>query len=788
MSSNTDCFTASVNPDKDHADSAKDPVCGMSVVLNGTKPSLEFEEETYHFCSSGCHDKFQADPEFYLTGGHLKRRQNSAGKNTQYTCPMHPEIIKDEFTDCPLCGMALEPIGAPADGPNPEMVDFTRRFAFSAVFTIPVLVLAMGPMLGIPVRDILGSQVSTWAEMLFTAPIVIWAAAPFFKRGWSSLQNRSPNMWTLIAIGVGAAFLYSVVATLLPDLFPLEIRKDGTTVPVYFESAAVIICLVFLGQILELRAREQTGDAIKSLMKLAPQTACRINEKDQERDVPIENILPGDRLRIKPGDSIPVDGVILEGNSSLNESMLTGEALPTPKSPGEAVIAGTLNTSGSLIIQAEKTGDETALSGIIEMVVSAQRSRAPIQNLADRVAAYFVPTVVLTAIATFVIWMLIGPEPAFSFALVSAVSVLIIACPCALGLATPMSIMAATGRGALGGVLIRNAEGLEGLSRATVLVVDKTGTLTEGKPSVTNIAPVDGRSRKDLLALAAGLEKGSEHPLANAILTCAEGENILPLPVTGFHALSGMGTHATLPDGPVAIGNRAFMAHQKIDISALEGRALLAEKRGETIAYVARKGALDGMITLSDTLKKEARGSLAVLKKQGLRIIIATGDSEGPAKVVGEKLGLDEIYYNLLPADKKQLVEKLQNEGHIVAMAGDGINDAPALVQSNVGIAMGTGMDVSLESADITLLNGDLRATARAVKLSHETIRNIKQNLVLAFGYNSICVPIAAGILYPLTGSLLSPMIAAAAMSLSSVSVITNALRLRNLKLDEGEA
>ncbi len=786
MTSNTGCCSTSVNSEKDHADAVKDPVCGMSVATNGTKPSLKFEEETYHFCSNGCHDKFQADPEFYLTGGHLKRQQNSTGKNTQYTCPMHPEIIEDEFTDCPLCGMALEPMGAPVDGPNPEMVDFTRRFILSAALTIPVLILAMGPMLGIPVRDMLGTQASIWAEMLFTTPIVIWAAAPFFKRGWSSLQNRSPNMWTLIAIGVGAAFLYSVVATLLPDLFPLEIRKDSATVPVYFESAAVIICLVFLGQILELRAREQTGDAIKSLMKLAPQTACRINEKDQERDVPIENILPGDRLRIKPGDSIPVDGVILDGNSSLNESMLTGEALPVPKSPGEAVIAGTLNTSGSLIIQAEKTGDETALSEIIEMVVSAQRSRAPIQNLADRVAAYFVPTVVLTAIVAFVIWTLIGPEPAFSFALVSAVSVLIIACPCALGLATPMSIMAATGRGALGGVLIRNAEGLESLSRATVLVVDKTGTLTEGKPSVTNIMPVDG-SREDLLALAAGLEKGSEHPLANAILTCAEGENITPLSVTGFNAFSGMGAHATLPDGPVAIGNRAFMAHQKIDISALEERALLAEQRGETIVYVARNGTLCGGITLSDTLKKEASGSLAILRKQGLRIIMATGDSEGPAKMVGEKLDLDEIFCNLLPAGKKQLIEKLQNEGHIVAMAGDGINDAPALVQSNVGIAMGTGMDVSLESADITLLNGDLRAAARAVKLSHETIRNIKQNLVLAFGYNSVCVPIAAGILYPLTGSLLSPMIAAAAMSLSSVSVITNALRLRNLKLEEEE-
>ena len=786
MTSDTGCCPSGGHKtEASAAHMAKDPVCGMNVPLGKGKPSFSFEGADYHFCCQGCHDKFSADPEFYLTGGHHRRAARATNKDVQYTCPMHPEIIEDEFTDCPLCGMALEPMGAPADGPNPELVDFTKRFILSSILTLPILVLSMGPMVGFPVREMLGHTVAAWLELAFALPVVLWAGAPFFKRGWSSLENRSPNMWTLIAVGVGAAFLYSIVAVSLPDLFPDSIRLANGTVPVYFESAAVIICLVFLGQILELKAREQTGDAIRALMDLAPKTACRMNANGQERVVPLENILPEDTLRIRPGESVPVDGTVLEGNSSLDESMLTGEALPVVKGPRDTVTAGTLNIDGSLIIRAEKVGDETALAAIIELVAGAQRSRAPIQNLADKVAAWFVPTVVFIALAAFTIWLIWGPVPTLSYALIAAVSVLIIACPCALGMATPMSVMAATGRSALAGILIRNAEGLENLARIDTLVTDKTGTLTEGKPAVQDIIPAGEWSRKSVLALAAGLETGSEHPLAEAIRITAKNENIAPVSISNFSAVSGMGAIGLLPNGPVAIGNKTFMGREHIDISELAETAQQLEQVGKTVVYIAVSGQVSGLISFADTIKSAAAETITVLKNQGIEVIMATGDSEGPAHHIADQLGISDVRAGLLPADKKSLVDTLMQEGHIVAMAGDGINDAPALAAAHVGIAMGTGMDVSLESADMTVLKGDISAIRRAHILSRKTIGNIRQNLLLAFGYNSLCVPIAAGILYPLTETLLSPMIAAAAMSLSSVSVIGNALRLRNVNLDE---
>ncbi|MCG8493000.1 MAG: heavy metal translocating P-type ATPase [Sneathiellales bacterium] len=779
MSVTTDCCSSSQTGQKD---TAIDPVCGMSVDLNAGKPSYEFDGEIYHFCCAGCRDKFAIDPEFYLSG-RSKEKAKYAPKAAQYTCPMHPEIIEDEFTDCPLCGMALEPMGAPQEGPNPELIDFTKRFKIASFLAVPVLILAMSPMLGLPLRDYLGPVLSNGLELLFTLPIVVWAAAPFFVRGWSSVQNKSPNMWTLIAIGVGAAFLYSTIATLFPDIFPEQFKGPDASLPVYFESAAIIIVLVFLGQILELRAREKTGDALKALVDLAPKTALRINSSGTEREVPIENILPGDKLRIRPGERIAVDGIIIEGQSAIDESMLTGEPLPVEKTVGASVSGGTLNTSGGLVIETQKTGADTALAAIIDLVSSAQRSRAPIQNLADKVAAFFVPAVVTIAFASFVTWFFIGPEPAFAFALLSAVSVLIIACPCALGLATPMSIMAATGRGALKGILIKNAEALEALDKATVLVIDKTGTVTEGRPSVSKIFPAPSWKRDKLLALAAGLEKGSEHPIASAILAAAESSGTIPLYISEFQAIGGKGAKGLCTGETVLIGNASLMTENGIAISGLEAQAKERETLGETVLYLAHADNLAGLITISDRVKAQAAKTIHHLKDRGLEIIMATGDSEGAATHVAGQLGIQDVRWGLLPEDKLAIVNDLQARGTVVAMAGDGINDAPALAKADVGIAMGNGVDVTLESADMTLLNGDITAIERARKLSSATVTNIKQNLWLAFGYNSLCVPIAAGILYPVTGTLLSPMIAAAAMSLSSVSVITNALRLRNTKL-----
>lgn len=765
------------------SDTVIDPVCGMTVTLNNGKPSFKEDDTVYHFCGQKCHDRFSADPEFYITGA-FKRKSKTAPKDTKFTCPMHPEIIEDTLIDCPLCGMALEPMGVPVEGPNPELIDFTRRFWISTILTLPLLVLAMGPMVGLPIRELLGESVAMWAELLLASPIVLWAGAPFFKRGWGSIVNKSPNMWTLIAIGVGAAYIYSFVATAFPHLFPNAFTSKEGSLPIYFESAAVIVVLIFLGQLLELKARERTGDAIKSLMNLAPKTARRINAAGIERDVPAENILADDHLRIRPGENIPVDGIILEGHSSVDESMLSGEAMPVAKSVGDSVVGGTTNISGSFIIQAQKVGSETILAGIVEMVASAQRSRAPIQGLADKVAGYFVPIVVIAALLSFGIWSFIGPEPKLVFALISAISVLIIACPCALGLATPMSIMTATGRGARAGILIQNAEALERLSEIDILVVDKTGTLTMGKPTLNNVLPIGNYTKDDLLSIAAGLEAGSEHPLGQAIIDGAKAASLTAATVTDFQSQPGQGVKATWNNKPVMIGNANFMTVNAVNITALNDQVSTMSEDGETVLYLAVNKGLAGVISVSDAIKENASHVINELHSLGLKIIMATGDAEGPAKMVAQNLGIDEYHAGTLPEHKKELIERLQAAGKIVAMAGDGVNDAPALAQADVGIAMGTGADVSLESAGITLLKGDISAILRAYSLSRSTLRNIKQNLVFAFGYNAVCVPIAAGVLYPFTGTLLSPMIAAAAMSLSSVSVISNALRLRSVKLD----
>ena len=766
----------------DPAALATDPVCGMSVDPTAGKPKLDHEGETYHFCGQRCHDRFEADPEFYLSGAH-KRRPKTAPKGTQYTCPMHPEIVQDHPGDCPKCGMALEPMGLPDDGPNPELVDFTRRFIVSAALALPLLVLAMGPMVGLPFRDWLGERTAIWIELALASPVVLWAAQPFFKRGWGSIVNMSPNMWTLIAIGTGAAYLYSLVAAVVPGVFPPSFVETDSTVPVYFEASAVIIALVFLGQVLELRARERTGSAIRALMDLAPKTARRINENGTEREVPLENILEGDRLRIRPGESVPVDGVVLEGRSAVDESMITGEPVPVEKTEGDTVTGGTLNRNGGLVIRAERVGADTMLSRIVDMVAQAQRSRAPIQGLADRVAAWFVPAVVSVAILAFVVWAVAGPSPAMVYALVAAVSVLIIACPCALGLATPMSIMTATGRGAQAGVLVRDAEALERFARVDTLVVDKTGTLTEGRPALTDIVAADGWSEGDVLRLAASLERGSEHPLAEAIVRGAEERDLALADTSDFEAVTGKGVRGRVDGKTVLLGNGAMMDDADIGISDWQSRGDALRDAGRTVMYVAADGAVAGLVAVADPVKENAKAAIGQLREAGLTIIMATGDNARTAKAVAGELGIDEVRADVLPEDKKALVDELHGQGRRVAMAGDGVNDAPALAAAEVGIAMGTGADVAVESAGFTLVSGDISGIVRARGLATATMRNIRQNLFFAFVYNAAGVPIAAGILYPLTGTLLSPMIAAAAMSLSSVSVISNALRLRTLKL-----
>ncbi|OQM75692.1 heavy metal translocating P-type ATPase [Manganibacter manganicus] len=762
---------------------ATDPVCGMKVDRSTAKHFTRHEGKGYYFCSSGCQDKFEAKPETYL-GARPAAEPMVVG--TQYTCPMHPEIVRDKPGSCPICGMALEPMGVPTgdEGPNPELIDFTRRFWVSVVLSVPVFILAMGPMVGLPFREWIGERLAVWIEFALATPVVLWAALPFFRRGYESFVNKSPNMWTLIAIGVGAAYAYSVVATLFPGIFPHQFRGHGGTVPVYFEAAAVIVTLVFLGQVLELRARERTGSAIRALLDLAPKTARRIAEDGSEADFPLEDVQSGDRLRVRPGDSVPVDGTVLEGRSSVDESMISGEPLPVEKTEGDALTGGTLNKNGSLVMRAEKVGKDTMLSQIVEMVAKAQRSRAPIQGLADRVSYYFVPTVVLVAILAFIVWAIFGPEPSMTFAIVSAVSVLIIACPCALGLATPMSIMTATGRGAQAGVLIKDAEALERFAKVDTLIVDKTGTLTEGRPTLTDVVVAEGFREDELLGLAASLERGSEHPLAEAIVEGGEKRGASIVDATDFEAVTGKGVQGKVSGRSVALGNVAMMGDLGVATEAMKPHADELRSDGKTAMFVAVDGKLAGMVAVADPIKATTAAAIRALHESGLRIIMATGDNERTAMAVASRLGIDEMRADMLPESKKALIDELHAKGASVAMAGDGVNDAPALAAADVGIAMGTGADVAVESAGITLVKGDLNGIVRARTLAKATIRNIKQNLFFAFVYNALGVPVAAGVLYPVLGVLLSPMVAAAAMSLSSVSVIANSLRLRGLRLD----
>ena len=761
---------------------ATDPVCGMKVDRASARHFLRHEGEKFYFCSAGCEAKFEADPKRYLGDRPVPEPMP---KGTKYTCPMHPEIVRDAPGSCPICGMALEPMGVPTgdEGPNPELVDFTRRLWVSAVLSAPLLVIAMGPMLGLPIKAWIGESITPWLELALATPVVVWAAIPFFERGWQSILNRSPNMWTLIAMGVGTAWLYSVVATLFPGIFPASFREHGGQVPVYFEAAAVIVTLVFVGQVLELRARERTGSAIRALLDLAPKTARRIADDGSETDIPLDQVTVGDRLRIRPGESVPVDGVVVEGRSSVDESMITGEPMPVEKAAGDAVTGGTLNRNGTLVMRAEKVGSETMLARIVEMVAKAQRSRAPIQGMADRVSFYFVPAVVLVAILAFAAWALVGPEPRLVYAIIAAVSVLIIACPCALGLATPMSIMTATGRGAQAGVLIRDAAALERFSEVDTLIVDKTGTLTEGRPKLTDVAAADGFAEAELLALAAGLEQGSEHPLAEAIVAGARERGSAIGKADGFEAVTGKGVTGRVDGRSVALGNDALMRDLGVDPAALADKADALRGAGRTAMYVSVDGRLAGLVAVADPVKATTAEAVRALHAAGLRIIMATGDNARTAQAVAERLGIDEVRAGVLPEDKQTLVEELRAGGAVVAMAGDGVNDAPALASADVGIAMGTGADVAVESAGITLVKGDLNGIVRARSLARATMRNIRQNLFFAFVYNAVGVPVAAGVLYPVLGMLLSPMIAAAAMSLSSVSVIGNALRLRTLKL-----
>lgn len=761
-------------------ETAKDPVCGMTVAVKADGRRAEFGDKIFHFCSEKCQTKFKVDPWFYASG-RAAGQKKAAPANAQYTCPMHPEIVRDVPGDCPICGMALEPM-LPSDEPSEELTDFTRRMWISAAAAVPLVILTMGELVALPVRDWIGHQIASYLEFVLATPIILWAALPFFKRGWDSLVNRSPNMWTLISLGVGAAYLYSLVATFLPGVFP-DAYRMGHGVGTYFEAAVVIIALVFVGQVLELRARERTGDAIRALLDLAPKTARRILPDGSEYDAPLENIMEGDRIRVRPGDAVPVDGTVIEGRSSLDESMLTGESMPVEKSPGDAVTGATINKNGSLVIEAGKVGADTVLAQIVTMVSNARRSRAPIQGMADRVSAVFVPTVVGIAIFAFVVWLIFGPEPSLVFAIASAVSVLIIACPCALGLATPISITTAAGRGAQAGVLIKDAEALERMAGVDTLIVDKTGTLTMGKPKLTDTVVLGDGTEADLLSLAAALERGSEHPLAEAIVEGAEAQGATRQEAVDFEAVTGKGVRGTVGGRAVALGNAAMMQEMDLDTGAAEGKADTLRAEGKTAMFIAVDGALAGIVAVADPIKESTAQAIRELHGQGLRVIMATGDNERTAQAVASKLGIDEVRAGVLPEAKKELIDQLRRDGQKIAMAGDGVNDAPALAAADVGIAMGTGADVAMESAGITLLGGDLMGIVRARKLARATLRNIKQNLFFAFAYNALGVPIAAGLLYPVTGLLLSPMIAAAAMSLSSVSVITNALRLRRVDL-----
>jgi Cu+-exporting ATPase len=812
-------------PAGDATNAAIDPVCGMRIEKDSAKHQLTHAGTTYYFCCQSCQTKFAAEPARYLNaqhepqsaqahvhsvhthaGGtiytcpmHPEVRQSGPGScprcgmalepespslvasRVEYTCPMHPEIVRDAPGSCPKCGMALAPRTVAATEENPELGDMTRRLWVSAALSAPLLVIAMTSMLP-AMHGWLSGPALALVEFALATPVVLWGGWPFFVRMCQSIVNRYPNMFTLIGIGTGTAYLYSVVAAFVPSVFPASFQSEHGGVELYFESAAVIVTLVLLGQVMELRARSRTGAAIRALLGLAPKTARRINADKSETDVPLDEVAVGEMLRVRPGEKVPVDGVVEEGSSYVDESMISGEPVPVEKKSTDQLIGGTVNGNGSLVMRAERVGNETVLAQIVQMVAAAQRSRAPIQRLADKVATYFVPAVVLAAIVTFVAWAIFGPEPRFAYALINAVAVLIIACPCALGLATPMSIMVGVGRGASAGVLVKDAEALETMERVNSIVVDKTGTLTEGKPRLVTVKPAAGWSERDLLRLAGSLERASEHPLAAAIAKGAAERGVELTDVKEFESVTGKGVRGQVDGKLVAIGSRAFIDEQGENVTSNEESESLA-RDGQTVMYVNVDGGLAGLLGVADPIKSTTAEALRSLRNEGLEIAIATGDNRTTARAVAEKLGINAIEAEVLPAGKRELVQKLKLQGRIVAMAGDGINDAPALAEANVGIAMGAGTDVAMESAGATLIHGDLRAILRLRRLSEGVMRNIRQNLFFAFVYNVLGVPIAAGILYPFFGILLNPMIAAAAMSFSSVSVIANALRLRNLKL-----
>ena len=791
-----------------------DPVCGMTVTPARAAGSAAYAGTTYYFCGAGCLKRFNANPEAFIATPaqpavvplHIAPRTSVPGTrhqapgiapgtrhpalgtarslNVEYTCPMHPEIVRESPGACPICGMALEPrtIGLD-DAPNPELVDMTRRFSLAAVFTAPLVLSVMGDMLpGRPLSALMSMRTRTLFEFVLATPVCVWSAWPFYVRAVQSVIHRSLNMFTLIGLGVTVAFVYSIVAVLVPGIFPDSFREGGE-VATYFEAAGVITTLILLGQVLELRARSQTGAAIKKLLGMAPQSARRLYEDGREEDVPLDAVQVGDRLRVRPGEKVPVDGLVLEGHSQVDESMVTGEPIPVEKQSGDSVIGATINGTGGLVVRAEKVGAETLLSRIVAMVAEAQRSRAPIQKLADMVSGYFVPVVVLIAVVTFIVWALVGPEPRMAHALINAVAVLIIACPCALGLATPMSIMVATGKGATMGVLFKNAEAIEVLCKVDTVVVDKTGTLTEGKPKLVSVTPAPGVDERELLRLTASLERGSEHPLAAAIVKGAETRGLALTSAEGFESITGKGVKGRVDGRTVSLGNKARMESLGIDARALTERAEAFRADAQTVMFVAIDGAAAGLVGVADPIKESTPDAIAALHREGVRLVMLTGDSRTTADAVARTLGIDDVMAEVLPDQKADKVKRLQAEGRVVAMAGDGINDAPALAQAQVGIAMGTGTDVAMESAGVTLIKGDLVGIARARRLSRATMRNIRQNLFFAFIYNTLGVPIAAGVLYPAFGLLLSPMIAAAAMSFSSVSVVTNALRLNRVKL-----
>ena len=808
---------------------ATDPVCGMEVDVAADTPSCRYEGDTYYFCCDHCMERFSQEPHRFVDPHgaedhadtpvavaaalnnavhtcpmHPEVRRDGPGtcpdcgmaleplvievpqRRTEYTCPMHPQIVRDEPGSCPECGMALEPRTVTvADAPNPELTDMTRRLWFSLTLTLPVFVLAMSEMLsGRALHEAIGERPIIWLQLLLTTPVVLWGGLPFFQRGWASIISRKLNMFTLIAIGTGAAYAYSSIATLQPRILPPAFRGAAGEVPVYFEAAAVIVTLVLLGQVLELRARHRTGSAIRALLELAPATALVVTDDGAGVEIPLDRVEIGNLLRVRPGDKVPVDGVVVEGRSDVDESMLTGEPMPVEKAAAAGVSGGTVNGTGSFVMRAVRVGSDTLLARIVRMVGEAQRSRAPIQRLADVVASWFVPIVLLAAVITFGIWSLFGPEPRLAYALVNAVAVLIIACPCALGLATPMSIMVGTGRGAMTGILIKNAEALEVLEKVDTLVIDKTGTLTEGKPRLVSVVPVSGAGETEMLRFAASLEGSSEHPLAAAVVAGARTRNNIELlPCVDFQSHTGLGVEGIIDGCAVTLGNEAFFARRGIDRTPLDERAGELAVRGQTVIYVAVDEVLAGILGVADPIKRSTPEAIRMLEKAGVSVVMLSGDSRVTAQAVARELGLDQVEAEVLPHQKGETIRRLQQQGHIVAMAGDGINDAPALAQADVGIAMGTGTDVAIESAGVTLVKGDLRGIARARKLSQGTMRNIRQNLFFAFAYNTLGVPIAAGLLYPFAGILLSPMIASAAMTFSSVSVIANALRLRKLEI-----